>query len=143
MRLDVWAVRCTGGSFFMWLFARRAGLAKDPDFKSNQAQALVLVTKGRKSGRRRSVVLPYFTIDGKTFVVGSKGGASDDPDWVWNLRKTPAALAYVKRRPRLITTRFADAAERARLWSQLVALAPTYAGYQQGTSREIPLVIIE
>jgi deazaflavin-dependent oxidoreductase (nitroreductase family) len=96
-----------------------------------------------QSGRRRSVVLPYFTIDGKTFVVGSKGGASDDPDWVWNLRKTPAALAYVKRRPRLITTRFADAAERARLWSQLVALAPTYAGYQQGTSREIPLVIIE
>ncbi len=143
MRLDVWAVRCTGSSFFMWLFARRAGLAKDPDFKSKQAQALVLVTKGRKSGRRRSVVLPYFTIDGKTFVVGSKGGASDDPDWVWNLRKTPAALAYVQRRPRLVTTRFADAAERVRLWPQLVALAPTYAGYQQGTSREIPLVIIE
>ena len=28
MKLDVCCVRLTGGSFFMWLFARRAGLHK-------------------------------------------------------------------------------------------------------------------
>jgi deazaflavin-dependent oxidoreductase (nitroreductase family) len=142
MQLDVWAVRWTGGSFFMWIFAQRTGLARQPNFRSKKARALVLVTTGRKSGRRRAVVLPYFTFDEKTFVVGSKEGAAEDPDWVNNLRTTPAALAYIERRARPVFTRFADPLERASLWPQLVALAPTYDAYQKGTSREIPLVIL-
>ncbi len=142
MKLDVWSVRLTGASFFMWIFARRTGLVRDPDFDSKKAPALVLTTRGRKSGRRRSVVLPYFTFDGYTFVVGSKGGAPEDPDWVRNLRLAPDALIYMGRRASSVTTRFADPAERATLWPQLVRRAPTYAGYQQATSREIPLIII-
>jgi deazaflavin-dependent oxidoreductase (nitroreductase family) len=116
MKLDVWAVRYTGGSFFMWLFARRAGLAKDPRFESRKAEALVLVTKGRRSGRPRSVVLPYFVFDDKTFVVGSKGGAHDDPDWVLNLRARPAATVYIRRQARPVNTRLATREERASLW---------------------------
>jgi deazaflavin-dependent oxidoreductase (nitroreductase family) len=142
MKLDVWSVRLTGASFFMWMYARRAGLARDPDFKNRQAPALVLTTRGRKSGRPRAVVLPCFTFDGQTFVVGSKGGAPEDPDWVRNLRQTPQALIYKDRQASTVTTRFADPAERARLWPQLIALAPTYEGYQKGTTREIPLVIL-
>lgn len=143
MKLDVWAVRCTGHSFFMWLFARRAGLAKDPQFESRKAEALVLVTRGRRTGRPRSVVLPYFTFDGRTFVVGSKGGAHDDPDWVLNLRARPRATVYIRRQARPAITRFATAAERAVLWPRLIAVAPTYESYQRGTHREIPLVIVE
>jgi deazaflavin-dependent oxidoreductase (nitroreductase family) len=141
MRLDVWAVRWTGGSFFMWLFALRTGLARDPDFKRRKAPALVLVTMGRKSGRRRAVVLPYFTFEGKSFVVGSKGGSPEDPDWVHNLRQNPAALVYINRQPRAVTTRIAGAAERPALWTQLVTTTPTYDAYQRGTRREIPLII--
>lgn len=143
MKLDVWAVRYTGGSFFMWLFARRAGLAKDPQFQSHKTEALVLVTRGRRTGRPRSVVLPCFTFDDKTFVVGSKGGAHDDPDWVLNLRETPAATVYIRRQARPVTTRLATGEERAALWPKLIAVAPTYEGYQRGTRREIPLVILE
>ncbi len=142
MKLDVWSVRLTGASFFMWIFAWRAGLARDPDFRHKKAPALVLTTRGRKSGRPRSVVLPCFTFDGQTFVVGSKGGAPEDPDWVRNLRVAPDALIYMQRRPRTVSARFANPEERSRLWPQLVRLAPTYEGYQQATSREIPLVII-
>jgi deazaflavin-dependent oxidoreductase (nitroreductase family) len=143
MKLDVWAVRYTGGSFFMWLFARRAGLAKDPRFESRKAEALVLVTKGRRSGRPRSVVLPYFVFDDKTFVVGSKGGAHDDPDWVLNLRARPAATVYIRRQARRANMRLATREERASLWPQLTTFAPTYEAYQRGTRREIPLVILE
>jgi deazaflavin-dependent oxidoreductase (nitroreductase family) len=143
MKLDVWAVRYTGGSFFMWLFARRAGLAKDPRFESRKAEALVLVTKGRRSGRPRSVVLPYFVFDDKTFVVGSNGGAHDDPDWVLNLRARPAATVYIRRQARPANTRLATREERASLWPQLITFAPTYEEYQRGTRREIPLVILE
>jgi F420H(2)-dependent quinone reductase len=143
MKLDVWAVRYTGGSFFMWLFARRAGLAKDPRFAGRKAEALVLVTRGRRSGRPRSVVLPYFALDDKTFVVGSKGGAHDDPDWVLNLREQPAATIYIRRKARPANTRLATQEERAALWPKLIAFAPTYEGYQRATRREIPLVILE
>jgi deazaflavin-dependent oxidoreductase (nitroreductase family) len=142
MKLDVWSVRWTGDSFFMWAFARRAGLAADPDFQNRKAPALVLVTRGRRSGRPRSVVLPCFTFDGTTFVVGSKRGAADDPDWVRNLRQTPQAQIWIQRRARTVTTRFAASEERIRLWAQLVKLAPTYEGYQRATSRQIPLVVI-
>ena len=143
MRLDVWAVRWTGGSFFMWLFARRAGLTKDPQLGSRKAEALVLVTRGRRTGRPRSVVLPYFTFDDKTFVVGSKGGAHEDPDWVLNLRERPSATVYIRRQAKSANTRFATSEERAVLWPKLVAFAPPYEGYQRGTCREIPLVIVE
>jgi F420H(2)-dependent quinone reductase len=142
MKLDVCCVRWTGSSFFMWLFARRAGLTKALQFESRKAAALVLVTTGRRTGRKRSVVLPYFTFDNKTFVVGSKGGAPDDPDWVRNLREIPAATVYIDRRAKSVNTRLATAQERAALWPQLIALAPTYEGYQQNTQREIPLVIL-
>ncbi len=143
MRVDVWAVRWTGGSFFMWLFARRAGLTKDPQFRNRKAEALVLVTRGRRTGRPRSVVLPYFTFGDKTFVVGSKGGAKDDPDWVRNLREQPSATAYIRRQARSVNMRFATTEERAALWPKLVAFAPTYADYQRGIRRKIPLVIVE
>ena len=143
MKLDVYCVRWTGNSFFMWLFSRRAGLNKDPEFASRKARALVLTTKGRRTGRARSVVLPYFSFDDKTFVVGSKGGAAEDPDWVGNLRESPPATVRIERQARQVSVRIASREERASLWPQLIALAPTYEGYQRGTSREIPLLILQ
>jgi deazaflavin-dependent oxidoreductase (nitroreductase family) len=143
MKLDVWSVRWTGSSFFMWAFSRRAGLHKDPQFESRKARALILTTRGRRSGRDRSVVLPYFSVGGQTFVVGSKGGSPEDPDWVCNLRAAPAARICINRRSQPVKTRLATPAERALLWPELVALAPTYGDYQRATHREIPLVILE
>jgi deazaflavin-dependent oxidoreductase (nitroreductase family) len=143
MKLDVWSVRWTGASFFMWAFYRRAGLHKDPQFETRKARALILTTRGRRSGRERSVVLPYFTVGDTTFVVGSKGGSPEDPDWVCNLRAAPAARVRMNRRSQPVRTRLATPEERAVLWPALVALAPTYGDYQRATRREIPLMILE
>ena len=38
--------------------------------------------------------------------------------------------------------RVASPADRQRLWPELVRVAPHYARYQQGTTREIPLVLL-
>ncbi len=141
MSVDKVAVRWTGQSLFMRLYAMNQGLTKDPNFRP--VPSLLLVTTGRRSGQPRSVVLPFFDIDGKRFVVGSRGGAPIDPDWVHNLRHTPAATVYIHRRAHRVAGRIATSDERAVLWPKLVAAAPTYAAYQKGTSREIPLVIIE
>lgn len=138
MKMDVLSVRWTGHSFFMAAFANIKGVNRH-----RRAPALILETIGNKTGKRRSVVLPYYHFDGVRFVVGSKGGADDDPAWVLNLRKNPEATAIMERKRRQVRFRFANSEERASLWPQLIEFAPSYDGYQQGTSREIPLLIIE
>ena len=72
--------------------AKNAGFAAQP--------ALLLVTLGSKTGRLREVALPYFQLDGKLMIVGSRGGLPEDPFWVKNLRRNPEASIYVRRKKR-------------------------------------------
>ena len=129
-------VRWTGWSPQSAVFALAAGI-------KNESRNLALVTRGRKSGRKRMVALSYFEINGHMLVVGSAGGAPEDPQWVRNLRADPNATIYVARKPRRITARIAAGAERQAIWGILSVQVPTYAGYQAGVAREIPLVILE
>jgi deazaflavin-dependent oxidoreductase (nitroreductase family) len=39
--------------------------------------------------------------------------------------------------------RMATAEERPRLWQVMTGVFPTYARYQEGTDREIPVVVAE
>jgi deazaflavin-dependent oxidoreductase (nitroreductase family) len=133
---DRFMVRWTGSSPLSAVFAWQARI-------KNESRNLALVTKGRKSGRKRMVALSYFEIDDHLLVVGSAGGAPQDPQWVRNLRADPNAIIYIARKPRRVTARIADGAERRAIWDKLSAQVPTYAGYQAGVTREIPLVILE
>jgi len=135
-RLDKTFVRWLGFSPMSGKFAKQAGI-------KDESQALLLEMKGRKSGKKRTVALTYFNIAGRMLVVGSKGGAPDDPVWVKNLRADPKATIYVKRRKADVTARISEGNERAMLWGQLAEQAPTYAHFQKQISREIPLVIFE
>jgi len=134
--LDRFMVRRTGWSPLSAVFALQAGI-------KNESRNLALVTKGRKSGKRRTVALSYFEIDGRMLVVGSAGGAPEDPQWVRNLRADPNATIYIARKPRRITARIAADAERRAIWDKLSSQVPTYADYQAGVAREIPLVILD
>jgi len=88
-------------------------------------------------------VLPWFRIDGKLMVVGSKGGMPTDPAWVTNLRASPEVAVYIARKRHGARARIATGEERAALWAGLTARVPTYAHYQSLTTREIPVVILE
>src|SRR5690242_5113795 len=46
---------------------------------------LILTVPGRKSGQPRTVPLAYFDHEGSYVVVGSAGGAKEEPDWMKNL----------------------------------------------------------
>jgi deazaflavin-dependent oxidoreductase (nitroreductase family) len=101
---------------------------------------LVLETRGRRSGARRSTPLS-FTRDGDAFVViASNGGAARDPDWYKNLEARPQAWVEVAgaRRPVRATT--VAGGERDRLWRQAVRSYPGYLAYQRRAAREIPVV---
>lgn len=135
LAVDRQFVRWTGVSPLNHVFARMSGFPPQP--------ALLLVVKGRKSGKDRASALPYFEIGGRRFVVGSRGGGPKDPQWVTNLRVNPEATIYIGRKKRPVTARIAGGNERQDLWEDLVKLVPTYAYYQSLTTREIPIVILD
>lgn len=135
LAFDRMLVRLTGESLLNRVFARQAGFPPQP--------ALLLETRGRVSGLRRRAVLPWFLIDGKWVIVGSKGGMPTDPSWVDNLRADPAVGIHVARRYHRALARVTSGPERETLWAELIARVPVYAHYQSLTTREIPVVVLD
>ncbi len=104
-----------------------------------------LTTIGRRSGEARSVLLTApIDLDGNLVVVASRGGDDRHPAWYLNLREHPAVEVSVRGGPRTpMRARILDPDERARLWPQITGKYSNYAGYQERTQREIPLVVLE
>jgi deazaflavin-dependent oxidoreductase (nitroreductase family) len=103
------------------------------------ATLLLLTTTGAKSGQPRLAPLAYFTIDGKTIIIGSKAGADTNPDWVHNLRANPRAHIEVGTDAYDVTSRELPRSERDEIFDKVVAVAPGFGEYQSKTSRIIPL----
>ena len=106
---------------------------------------LELITTGRRSGQSRSVMLTSPHSDGdRIVIVASKGGEDTHPAWLLNLRENPQVTVSMKGAPGVaMIARVASPEERERLWLVVVDKQARYAGYQERTDREIPLVLLE
>ena len=104
---------------------------------------LLLVTTGRKSGRRRTTPLLYLEDRDRYVIVASNGGAPTTPLWWLNLRANPDATVELGGRKIHVRASEARGEEKRRLWKRLVAMYPSYEGYQQKTDREIPVILLE
>ena len=127
-RMHVRLYRLTGGRF-----VGRVG----------KAPILLLTTTGRRSGEPRTSPLLYFRDGERLAIVASFGGNPKHPVWYLNLTANPAVKVQVGRERFDATASTATPEERERLWPQLVAIYPGYAGYQEKTTREIPIVLLE
>jgi deazaflavin-dependent oxidoreductase (nitroreductase family) len=105
-------------------------------------KVLLLTTTGRTTGLARTVPLPYFTYDGRTFIVASFAGGDRHPAWFLNLRDD--ADVRIRRGTKRLAAHAAPLAgeERTRYWGRLTDDWPRYGLYQGQTTREIPLVEI-
>jgi len=104
---------------------------------------LLLDHRGAKSGVERTTPLVY-ALDGEDVViVASKGGHPKHPAWYHNLRANPETTIQIGSERREVRARQASAAERKRLWPEVVRVYDGFAGYQKRTPREIPLMILE
>jgi deazaflavin-dependent oxidoreductase (nitroreductase family) len=103
---------------------------------------LLLTTRGRRSGRPRTIALAYLPHEDTFVVIASNGGAPRHPGWYQNLRANPKAQVQIARRVVSVTAREAEGAERERLWMRAVGAYRGYAAYQRRTHRRIPVVVL-
>ena len=104
---------------------------------------LLLDHRGARTDRRRTTPLVYVADGPDIVIVASKGGHPRHPAWYHNLLAHPDTTVQIGCRRRSVRARTATAAERERLWPMAVKTYPGYRGYQERTTREIPLVILE
>jgi F420H(2)-dependent quinone reductase len=104
------------------------------------APVLVLETRGRKSGKLRSVPLLYVTDDGDWIVMASSGGDPRHPAWYLNLEAEPRATVITESGRRDALAMMTEGEERARLFADLVGIYPSFASYRERTTRELPVV---
>jgi deazaflavin-dependent oxidoreductase (nitroreductase family) len=105
--------------------------------------ALLLTTRGRKSGKLRRTALIYGRDADRYLVVASNGGSARHPAWYLNLVADPEVRVQVAAEHFRAQARPATPEEKPELWRIMAKIFPTYDRYQAKTSREIPLVILE
>lgn len=105
---------------------------------------LILVTRGRRSGRRRSSPLIYFRFDGSDdlIVVGSNYGRDRHPAWYLNASADPAVSVETAGERLPAEARITRGEERSELYARVEEANPRFAGYRTATEREIPVVVL-
>jgi deazaflavin-dependent oxidoreductase (nitroreductase family) len=104
---------------------------------------LLLTTTGARSGRMRTTPVNYTRTDTGYVVVASKSGSPRHPDWYHNLLAHPEATIEVRDQTLRVRARITAGAERQRLFGRHIAAMPNFAVYQQRTTRELPVLVLE
>ena len=128
-RIHAWIYRASGGR----LATRTA----------QGYPVLLLLTRGRRSGKPRTTPLAYFEDDGRWVICGGSGGTATHPQWFRNLRADPNVSVQIEDRHHTVRAREADGSERDELWPKACAALPLVAEYQRQVERRVPVVVLE
>ena len=104
---------------------------------------VIVTNRGARTGAVRKTPLMRVEHEGVYAAVGSKGGAPENPVWVYNLRKNPDVAVQDGPQTFELTAREITGDERAVWWQRSVAAYPPYAEYQEKTDRVIPVFLLE
>ena len=124
VRLGAWLLRRTRGRL-MRLWHRRA---------------LVLTTRGRRSGLPRTVVVQYFPDGRDLVVVAANSGMPTHPAWYLNLTADPRATVEVEGRTVPVRAVPMTRDEATAWWPRVLETAPDYARFPERTDRPLPLL---
>ena len=104
---------------------------------------VIITNRGVRSGKLRKTPVMRVEHDGRYAAVASQGGAPTHPNWYYNFRANPAVELQDGARKQHMVAREVTGDERAQWWERAVAAYPPYAEYQQKTSRQIPVFVLE
>ncbi|MFE9728389.1 nitroreductase/quinone reductase family protein [Streptomyces sp. NPDC005794] len=104
---------------------------------------LLLTTTGARSGAERTTPLGYVRHGETLLLVGSNLGGPSHPAWYHNLLAHPVVRVEVGTRTFQALAVPAEGARREELFAHAVREAPGYGDYQAGTTRTLPVVVLE
>lgn len=108
------------------------------------ANILLLHTVGAKSGQPRTNPTVYVTDGDRLVVIASRGGADRNPDWYYNLLANPTVTVELgSEQFQAQAIPVTEEPERSRLYAKMVEHWPSFAAYEQKTSRKIPAILLE
>lgn len=99
---------------------------------------LLLTTTGARSGQQRQTPLEYFTVDDRILIVGTRGGAPQNPAWVHNLRAHPAVRVEIGTDAYDAVALEITGAERDDVFARIVDICPRIDTYPK-PARIIPV----
>jgi deazaflavin-dependent oxidoreductase (nitroreductase family) len=114
-----------------------------PSWSGPRLRFLVLETRGRRTGRSRSVVLLYMPDGDNYVVIASNFGGEQPPAWWMNLGADPEALVHVSGRTVAVRARALTGEERDTMLRRAVAYNWQWRGYSRTVQRELPIVLLE
>jgi deazaflavin-dependent oxidoreductase (nitroreductase family) len=107
------------------------------------ATVLLLTTTGSKSGLERVNPVVCRIEGDAVYVFASKAGAPTNPDWFHNLVANPDVTVELGTDTFAARAVVLEGAERDRVYEAHAAAFPTFAEYQAGTDRVIPVVRLD
>jgi deazaflavin-dependent oxidoreductase (nitroreductase family) len=120
------------------------------DFRANEGTVpnfggplLLLHTTGAKTGQEHVTPVMYRKVDGGYAVFASFAGQPRNPAWYHNLVANPDVQAEIGTRTVRLRARVAGEVEREPIWIAHKAEFPGFQEYEDKTTRQIPVVILE
>jgi deazaflavin-dependent oxidoreductase (nitroreductase family) len=107
------------------------------------ATLLLLHHRGAKTGTERVSPLAYLPLEDGYAIFASKGGAPTNPDWFHNVVAHPDTTVEVGTETVPVRARVAGPDEREPIFNAQKERFPQFAEYEQKTTRQIPVVILE
>jgi deazaflavin-dependent oxidoreductase (nitroreductase family) len=120
----------------VWVFRRTKGGIARPW----KVDVLLLTTRGRRSGRERTVVLQFFPDADAMIVAAANDGGAEHPGWYFNLKAEPVARVEVAGRRIAVRAEELPLMEATAWWKRILDRSPSYERYARATSREIPIL---
>lgn len=105
-----------------------------------KVNVLILTTRGRKTGKTRTVLLQFFRDGENMVIVAANSGRASHPGWFYNLKATSTVQVQVMDRTLQVHAEELSSNEAIAFWPRILHLAPTYERYLRATTRTIPLV---
>ncbi|MCE5289639.1 MAG: nitroreductase family deazaflavin-dependent oxidoreductase [Nocardiaceae bacterium] len=107
------------------------------------APVFEMTVRGRKTGELRTVMLILTRRGDDIVVAGSNAGNEAEPNWFRNLRAAGEATVKVAGQAWPVTFRVVEGAEREECWRLVNATYPSFSTYQERSTREIPVAVLE
>jgi deazaflavin-dependent oxidoreductase (nitroreductase family) len=106
------------------------------------APLLLLHTVGARTGKPRVNPVMYLADNGRYLIFATKAGADDNPAWYHNLLARPDTTIEVGDDVLKVHATEVTGHERDERYAEQARRYPGFAGYQEKTSRIIPVIAL-